>query len=33
MYELLKATLMQLTIEDLILLNSKNDLRIDASDL
>lgn len=33
MYELLKATLMQLTIEDLILLNVKNDLRIDASDL
>ncbi len=33
MYELLKATLMQLTIEDLILLNVKNDLRIDTSDL
>ncbi len=33
MYELLKATLMQLTIEELNLLNVKNDLRIDTSDL
>ena len=33
MYELLKATLMQLTIEELNLLNVKNDLRIDSNDL
>ena len=33
MYELLKATLMQLTIEDLKVLNVKNDLRIETRDL
>ena len=33
MYELLKTTLMQLSIEDLLLLNCKNDLRIDPNDL
>ncbi len=33
MYELLKATLMHLTIEDLILLNIQNDLRIDNREL
>ena len=33
MYELLKATLMQLTIEDLKVLNAKNDLRIETRDL